>query len=76
VSFLCIVFIISCSTDRWYTNKGYGLLASRLPAMKIATTKPYIPRMPDIITGSKAVMTSCGWKTAMAAIALPDFAVP
>lgn len=32
--------------------------------------------MPDMMTGSKDVITKWGWKTAMAAMAPPDFAVP
>lgn len=40
------------------------------------TTNPYIPRIPDMITGSRDVITRLGRNIDAAAIAPPDLAVP
>jgi len=41
-----------------------------------ATTRPYIAIMPDMTTGIIDFMISSGLMTAIAAMPVPDFAVP
>ena len=44
--------------------------------MNIETTNPYIPRIPDMITGKSDVMTRLGLNIEQAAMVEPDLAVP
>lgn len=52
------------------------LEASREPAIRTATTRPYIAIIPAITTGMMDFIISSGLITDMAAIPVPDFAVP
>jgi len=57
-------------------NKEYLEGSSRAPAIRTATTRPYIAIIPAMTTGIMDFIISSGLITDMAAITVPDFAVP
>lgn len=57
-------------------NKEYLEGSSRAPAIRTATTRPYIAIIPAMTTGMMDFIISSGLITDMAAIPVPDFAVP
>lgn len=59
-----------------HLNKEYLEGSSRAPAIRTATTRPYIAIIPAMTTGMMDFIISSGLITDMAAIPVPDFAVP
>lgn len=59
-----------------YLNRVYVLESSREPAIRTATTRPYIAIIPAMTTGMIDFIISSGLITDMAAIPVPDLAVP
>lgn len=57
-------------------KRGYLAGSSKAPAIKTATTRPYIAIIPAITTGIIDFIISSGLITDMAAIPVPDLAVP
>lgn len=59
-----------------YLNKEYLAGPSKAPAISTATTSPQMAIIPAITTGIIDFIISSGLITDMAAIPVPDFAVP
>lgn len=54
----------------------YFGVSSKAPAIRTATTRPYIAIIPAMTTGMIDFIISSGLITDIAAIPVPDFAVP
>jgi len=59
-----------------YLYNVYSGTGLRDPETRIATTRPYIAIIPAIMTGIIDFIISSGLITDIAAIPVPDFAVP
>lgn len=59
-----------------YLKRGYFAGSSRAPAIKTATTRPQMAIIPAMTTGMIDFIISSGLITDIAAIPVPDFAVP
>lgn len=59
-----------------YLKRGYLAGSARSPAIRTATTRPYIAIIPAMTTGIIDFIISSGLITDMAAIPVPDLAVP